>query len=88
MPDPQLDREAFLARFLDAVISLEAEGVTSPRAFIEYAAVLDEDKAKVFSIALPDYIDAVRVMTFHKSKGLGFSVVINLIFEEQAESVA
>ena len=78
------DEQAFLARFLDAVISLEAEGVTSPRAFIEYAAVLDEDKAKVFSIALPDYIDAVRVMTFHKSKGLGFSVVINLLFEEQA----
>lgn len=80
------DEQAFLARFLDAVISLEAEGVTSPRAFIEYAAVLDEDKAKVFSIALPDYIDAVRVMTFHKSKGLGFSVVINLMFEEQAPS--
>ncbi len=80
------DEQAFLARFLDAVISLEAEGVTSPRAFIEYAAVLDEDKAKVFSIALPDYIDAVRVMTFHKSKGLGFSVVINLMFEEQDPS--
>ena len=80
------DEQAFLARFLDAVISLEAEGVTSPRAFIEYAAVLDEDKAKVFSIALPDYINAVRVMTFHKSKGLGFSVVINLMFEEQDPS--
>jgi ATP-dependent exoDNAse (exonuclease V) beta subunit len=80
------DEQAFLSRFLDAVISLEAEGVTSPRAFLEYAAVLDEDKAKVFSIALPEYIDAVRVMTFHKSKGLGFSVVINLMFEEQAPS--
>jgi ATP-dependent exoDNAse (exonuclease V) beta subunit len=75
------DEQAFLARLLDAVTALEAEGVTSPRSFIEYASGADEDKAKVFSIALPEYIDAVRVMTFHKSKGLGFSVVINLMYE-------
>ncbi len=80
------DEAAFLARFLDAVTSLEAEGVTSPRSFIEYASGADEDKSKVFSIALPEYIDAVRVMTFHKSKGLGFSVVINLMYEEADRS--
>jgi superfamily I DNA/RNA helicase len=80
------DEQAFLARFLDAVTALEAEGVTSPRSFIEYASGEDEDKAKVFSIALPEYIDAVRIMTFHKSKGLGFSVVINLMYEERDQS--
>ena len=80
------DEQAFLARFLDAVTALEAEGVTSPRAFIEYASVEDEDKSKLFSIALPEYIDAVRVMTFHKSKGLGFSVVINLMYDERDQS--
>jgi ATP-dependent exoDNAse (exonuclease V) beta subunit len=74
---------AFLSRFLDAVTALEAGGVTSPRSFIEYASGADEDKAALFSIALPEYIDAVRVMTFHKSKGLGFSVVINLMYEEK-----
>ncbi len=78
--------QAFLARLLDAVTALEAEGVTSPRAFIEYASGEDEDKSKVFAIALPEYIDAVRVMTFHKSKGLGFSVVINLMYEEKSQS--
>jgi ATP-dependent exoDNAse (exonuclease V) beta subunit len=77
------DEQAFLSRFLDAVSSLESEGITGPRAFIEYASGSNEDKAAVFSIALPEYIDAVRVMTFHKSKGLGFSVVINLLFDEQ-----
>ena len=80
------DEQAFLSRFLDAVTTLEAEGVTSPRSFVEYASVEDEDKAKVFSIALPEYIDAVRVMTFHKSKGLGFSVVINLMYDERDQS--
>ncbi len=39
------DEAAFLARFMDAVISLESEGVSSPRAFIEFAAGADEDKA-------------------------------------------
>ncbi|KAF0125388.1 MAG: UvrD/REP helicase [Elusimicrobia bacterium] len=78
--------QAFLARLLDAVTALEAEGVTSPRAFLEYAAGGDEDKAKVFAIALPEYIDAVRVMTFHKSKGLGFSVVINLVYDERGQA--
>lgn len=78
--------QAFLARFLDAVTALEAEGVTSPRSFIQYASGDDEDKAALFSIALPDYIDAVRVMTFHKSKGLGFSVVINLMYDERGRS--
>ncbi|MDO8804668.1 MAG: UvrD-helicase domain-containing protein [Elusimicrobiota bacterium] len=80
------EEAAFLSRFLDAACALEAEGVTSPRSFIEYASGSDEDKAKVFSIALPEYIDAVRVMTFHKSKGLGFSVVINLMYEEKGRS--
>ncbi len=79
------DEAAFLSRLLEAVSALEAEGVTSPRSFIEYASGEDEDKAAVFSIALPDYIDAVRVMTFHKSKGLGFSVVINLMYEEKGQ---
>ena len=80
------EEAAFLSRFLDAACALEAEGVTSPRSFIEYASGGDEDKAAVFSIALPEYIDAVRVMTFHKSKGLGFSVVINLMYEEKGQS--
>ena len=80
------EEAAFLARFLDAVTTLEAEGVTSARSFIEYASGADEDKAALFSIALPEYLDAVRVMTFHKSKGLGFSVVINLIYDEKDQS--
>ena len=77
------DEQAFLARFLEAVSVLAAEGVGGPKAFVEYASGSGEDRAAVFSIALPEYMDAVRVMTFHKSKGLGFSVVINLMFDEK-----
>lgn len=82
------EESAFLARFLDAVIRLESRGVQSNRAFIEYARGEDENKTAVFSIALPDFMEAARVMTFHKSKGLGFSVVINLIYEERDDADA
>ena len=35
-----------------------------------------EDKATKLSVAVPEGIDAVQVMTIHKSKGLEFPVVI------------
>ncbi|MBI4656039.1 MAG: UvrD-helicase domain-containing protein [Elusimicrobia bacterium] len=80
------EEQAFIVRFLEAVNRLEAEGVTSPRSLVEYAFGSDEDAAGVFSIELPEYIDAVRVMTFHKSKGLGFSAVVNLVYDERDKS--
>ena len=75
--------QAFLSRLLEAASALAAEGVAGPRGFLEHACGGSDEKAALFSIALPEYIDAVRVMTFHKSKGLGFSVVINLIYDER-----
>ncbi len=79
------EESAFLVKFMDAVIKLEAKGASDAKTFIESAQGDDEDKTAVFSIGLPDYIDAVRIMTFHKSKGLGFSAVINLIYEERGD---
>ncbi len=82
------NESAFLAKFLDAVIKLEGDGAGNLRTFIEFAQDSDDDKKAVFSIDLPDYVDAVRVMSFHKSKGLGFSVIINLMYEERADTNA
>ncbi|MCK5584153.1 MAG: PD-(D/E)XK nuclease family protein, partial [Elusimicrobiales bacterium] len=80
------DESAFLSKFLDAVIKLEGSGAGNLRTFIEFAQALDSDKKAVFSIDLPDYVDAVRVMSFHKSKGLGFSVIINMMYEERSDA--
>ena len=48
--------------------------------------VSGESDESVLEIVLPDYIDAVKVMTFHKAKGLGFPVVINMLYESSRKT--
>lgn len=73
------EETAFLARFLEAIVSVEAKGMNNIKDFIELVA--QEGGESNLDILLPDYIEAVKVMTFHKSKGLGFPVVINMIYD-------
>ncbi len=73
----------FLVKFLEVLSTLQAKGAADARSFIEFAADGGEDASGAFTIELPEYIDAVRVMTFHKAKGLGFPVVINLLTEKR-----
>ena len=77
------DEGAFLSKFLNIVSSSQADGITGVRDFLDFAEGDDETRGAAFSIILPDYLEAARVMTFHKAKGLGFSVVINLIYEDR-----
>ena len=79
------DEACFLVKFLEVLASLQGEGAADARSFINFANDEGEDAAGAFSIELPEYIDAVRVMTFHKSKGLGFPVVINLLYEKRGQ---
>ncbi len=73
----------FLVKFLEVLSSLQGKGAADARSFINFATDGGEDAVGAFSIELPEYIDAVRVMTFHKSKGLGFPVIINLLYEKR-----
>jgi len=73
------DEAGFLVRFLEAISSIEARGMNSIKDFIEI--VSEEREESILNVMLPDYIDAVKVMTFHKAKGLGFPVVINMIYD-------
>src|SRR5208337_5696226 len=41
----------------------------------------DEKSVSEWDMAVPKNIDAVQVMTIHKAKGLGFPVVIVLLYE-------
>jgi ATP-dependent exoDNAse (exonuclease V) beta subunit len=82
------EEAAFLSKFLNIVSAAQADGITGVRDFLDFAAGEDETRGAAFSIILPDYLEAVRVMTFHKAKGLGFSVVINLIYEDRDPSDA
>lgn len=74
---------AFLSKFMDASIKIEKSGASTLREFVDFASNKDEDAAKLFSVDLPAFLEAVRVMSFHKSKGLGFSAVFNVLYEER-----
>lgn len=67
---------AFLVQFLEAISALESQGKGSIKNFMEI--VTEEKEIANFKIVLPEYVDAVKAMTIHKAKGLGFDVVINL----------
>lgn len=74
------DETAHTIKFLEAIHNLQIKGKNNIRDV--FPAVEDvEGEAGLFNILLPDYIDAVKVMTFHLSKGLDFPVVINVIYD-------
>ncbi len=62
----------FLRRFLEVVFAAEEQGMHALSDFLDYwSSNGGEEK-----IPMPETVDAVRVMTMHKSKGLEFPVVI------------
>lgn len=64
--------DGYINHFMDVVIEVEAsEGIGTP-AFLSYW----EKKKDRLSIAAPDMVNAVRIMTVHKAKGLEFEIVI------------
>ncbi len=77
------DEAAFLSKFLDACAKSENSGVATLSGFLDSVLKEDDETEKFFSVDLPEFLDAVRVMTFHKSKGLGFSAVFNMIYDER-----
>jgi ATP-dependent exoDNAse (exonuclease V) beta subunit len=75
--DAMPDEEAAFARLLEAVKTFEGSGVNSLHAFLASAR---ESGGEEWDIAAPPGIDAVRVMTVHKAKGLGFPAVVLLLY--------
>ncbi|ADU62867.1 MAG: UvrD-helicase domain-containing protein [Pseudodesulfovibrio sp.] len=64
--------ELYLRRFLEVVHLAEENGYGSLSAFLEYWS----GKSAEEKVPLPENIDAVRIMTIYKAKGLEFPVVI------------
>lgn len=65
-------RDSYIVRFQDVVYKFEQQHTGSLRAFLVY---WEEQKEKL-SILPPEGMDAVKLYTIHKSKGLQFPVVI------------
>ncbi len=76
--------EAVLAKILEVAKDLEIKGGSSLRSFLRFASASENDDAD-WNVDVPHGIDAVNVMTIHKSKGLGFPVVILLLYGERSK---
>ncbi len=75
------EEEATLIKILEVIKNFEGEGRNNPSDFLKCAS--DEEAGEAdWTINVPAGINAVRVMTIHKAKGLGFPVAIILMYEE------
>ncbi len=77
-----LEADLFLNQFLELLWNREALGENSLRRFLEFWNSADEE----LSLDMPEGIDAVRVMTIHKAKGLEARVVIVPFSQLRAEA--
>jgi ATP-dependent exoDNAse (exonuclease V) beta subunit len=66
------DAELHVRRFLEVVHLAEGNGCRSLSAFLDYW----RDQGAEEQVPLPENLDAVRVLTMHKAKGLEFPVVL------------
>jgi ATP-dependent helicase/nuclease subunit A len=72
--------EAALIKFLEVVKEVDSRGSNNLADFLA-ASSDDENGDEDWDLSVPKNIEAVNVMTIHKSKGLGFPVVILLLYE-------
>ena len=76
------EEEAALVKLLEAIKDFEGKGRNDLREFLAYAG-RGEGDASAWTIDVPSEIDAVKVMSIHKAKGLGFPAVILLLYGER-----
>ncbi len=75
------EEEATLIKILEVIKNFEGEGRNNPGDFLKYASG-EEPGESDWTMDVPAGINAVKVMTIHKAKGLGFRVAIVLLYEE------
>ncbi|MGB2867448.1 MAG: 3'-5' exonuclease, partial [Bacteroidota bacterium] len=75
--------EAALLKLLEVVMKFEERGENSLKEFVGFAESAERGREADWNIEVPPDVDAVRIMTVHKAKGLGFRVVIVLLYDVQ-----
>ena len=77
------EEEGTLARFLETVKEFENSGENSLKDFLTFAD--DEDDDSQWTVDIPEDTNAVRVMTIHKSKGLGFRIAVVVLYDSRSK---
>jgi len=75
------EEEATLVKILEVIKNFESRGMNNPANFLRRASEQETTESD-WNIDVPEGIEAVKVMTIHKAKGLGFPVVIVLLYGE------
>ena len=75
------EEEATVVKLLEVAQEFEETGTPTVRDFLQYCD--DESEDADWTMALPADADAVQIMTVHKAKGLGFKVVIALLYDSR-----
>ena len=78
------EEEATLVKILEVVKDFEGAGYNSLRDFLGFADNGEAGETE-WNMNVPKNMDAVHVMTIHKAKGLGFPVVLVLLYEERSK---
>ena len=78
------DEESTFVKILEVVKDFEGAGYNSLRDFLGFSGDGEGGEAE-WNMHVPKNMDAVHVMTIHKSKGLGFPVVLCLLYEERSK---
>jgi len=66
----------YIMKFSEIIKDFESEGELSVDEIIEKWKENDDNNSDKFNVLIPEYIDAIQIMTIHKAKGLSFPVVI------------
>ncbi len=74
---------ASLIRLLEVIKDFEGNQFNNLTAFLKE---IEESEEDIWDIRFPENLDAIKIMTIHKSKGLGFPAVIALIYEDSSKN--
>jgi hypothetical protein len=78
LPSTDLLEGAFIQAFMDSVLDYVSVHGSDVEGFLKWW----DDAGRKRSISAPEGDDAIRIITIHKSKGLGFEVVLVPFFDE------
>lgn len=67
------ENEGFFMRLLEIINERDDAGENSLQAFLDY---WNEGENEDFQITLPEHLNAIKISTIHKAKGLSFPVVL------------